>query len=103
MVLGRAAVELGLPLDTCTLVQLLDALARAEPRIAFYLRAGDGLLPPSLRPLLDDHLLEPAERIPDGGVVTLLYAVAGGAGRCACGPASRQPTPAGGQGFTRKR
>ena len=80
VVLGRAAVELGLPLDTCTLDQLLDALARAEPRIASYLRAGDGLLPPSLRPLLNDHLLEPAARIPDGSVVTLLYAVAGGRG-----------------------
>jgi hypothetical protein len=78
VVLGRAALDLELPLDGCTLDQLLDALAGAEPRIASYLRGVDGLPPPSLRPLLDDHLLEQTARIPDGGIVTLLYAVAGG-------------------------
>ncbi len=90
MILGRVTVELGLPLETCTLDQLLDALAQAEPRIASYLRGGDGFLPPSLRPLLNDHLLEPAEPIPDGGTVTFLYAIAGGSRRGPAGPASQQ-------------
>ena len=87
--LGRATVEVGLPLDTCALDQLLDALAGVEPRIASYLRGADGHLPPSLRPLLADQLLEPAARIPDGGIVTLLYAIAGGGAR----PLLPRPAP----------
>lgn len=78
VLLGRAAVELLLPLERCGVEDLLDALAHAEPRIAPYLRGDDGRLAPSLRPLLDDRLLEAGEPIPDGGTVTLLYAVAGG-------------------------
>jgi len=96
-------VEVGLPFNTCTLDQILDALARVEPRIASYLRGGDGLPSASFRALLGDQLLQAAEHIPNGGVVTLLYAVAGGSEPSASGPASRQPTPAGGHGDVRRR
>ena len=78
VVLDRSAVDLVLPLETCTLEELLDALADAEPRIARYLpREAE---PPTgpLRPLLQDQLLEPGSPIPDGATVTLLYAMAGG-------------------------
>lgn len=78
MVLGRPAVDLLLPLATCTLEELLTALAEAEPRLARYLRGEDGLPATSLRPLVNDRLLEPGTPIPDGAIVTLLYAVAGG-------------------------
>jgi len=78
VVLGRSVVELILPLRTCTLEELLGALARAEPRIARYLGGEDRLPAAPLRPLLQDQLLEPGSRIPDGSVVTLLYAMAGG-------------------------
>lgn len=78
VILGRSVVEVVLPLPTCTLEELLAALADAEPRVAPYLRGEDGLPPVSLRPLLCDQVLEPGSRIPDGATVTLLYAVAGG-------------------------
>jgi len=78
VVLGRSTMDLTLPGESCTLADLLDALAAAEPRITRYLRGEDGGLPASLRPLLNDTLLEPATPIPDGATVTLLYAVAGG-------------------------
>jgi hypothetical protein len=78
VVLGRPVVELVLQRHRCTLEELLDALAVAEPRIARYLRGEDGGVPAGFRPLLGDHLLEPGDRIPDGGIVTLVYAVAGG-------------------------
>ena len=102
VMLGRATVEVGLPPDTCTLDQLLDALARAEPRIAPYIRGGDGLPSASFRALLDEHLLEPPERIPDGGVVTLLYANAGGSAGGAFRPTSQQRTRTGSRGVARK-
>ena len=89
VILGRATVELDLPPDTCTLGQLLDALSRAEPRIASYLRGGDGLPSASFRALLGDQLLQTAEPIPDGGVVTLLYAIAGGRGGVLRAPPQR--------------
>ena len=78
VILARSAVDLGLPGATCSLRDLLAALAEAEPRIARYLRGDDGQPPSSLRPLLNDHLLEPDTPIPDGSTVTLLYAMAGG-------------------------
>ena len=78
VVLGRPTIDLNLPGPACTLVELLAALAAAEPRIANYLQGEDGRPAASLRPLFDDHLLEPGTPIPDGATVTLLYAVAGG-------------------------
>ena len=78
VILARSAVGLDLPGATCTLADLLSALAEAEPRIARYLRGDDGQPPSSLRPLLNDRLLEPDTPIPDGSTVTLLYAIAGG-------------------------
>jgi len=78
VVLGRSAMDLALPGGSCTLADLLAALAAAEPRIARYLRGEDGRPPASLRPMLNDTLLEPGTSIPDGATVTLLYAVAGG-------------------------
>ena len=78
VVLGRAAVDLLVPGEACTLEELLNALAGAEPRIARYLRGEDGRPASSLRVLLNHGPLDPASRIPDGAVVTLLYAVAGG-------------------------
>jgi sulfur transfer ThiS family protein len=78
VILARSDVDLGLPGATCTLAELLAALSEAEPRIARYLRGDDGQPPSSLRPLLNDHLLEPDIPIPDGATVTLLYAMAGG-------------------------
>ena len=78
VVLGRSVVDLVLPRETCTLGELLDALADAEPRIARYLRCEAGLPPALLKPLVQDQLLEPGNPIPDGAVVTLLYAIAGG-------------------------
>lgn len=78
MVLGRSVVDLVLHRESCTLEELLDALADAEPRIARYLRGEGGGLTAGSRPLLGDRLLEPGDRIPDGGIVTLVYAVAGG-------------------------
>ena len=78
VVLGRPTFDLNLPGPGCTLADLLAALADAEPRIARYLRGEDGRPPSSLRPLLDDDLLEPDVLIPDGATVTLLYAIAGG-------------------------
>ena len=78
VVLGRPALNLDLPGATCTLGDLLAALADAEPRIARYLRGEEGQPPAPLRPLLNDHLLEPGTIIPDGATVTLLYALAGG-------------------------
>lgn len=80
VVLGQPTVALDLPGATSTPEDLLAALADAEPRIARYLRGEDGQPPAPLRPLLDDHLLEPGIPIPDGATVTLLYAVAGGSG-----------------------
>jgi ThiS family len=71
-------VDLDLPGAACTLEDLLAALADAEPRIARYLLGEDGRPPTPLRPLLNDHLLEPGTPIPDGATVTLLYAIAGG-------------------------
>jgi hypothetical protein len=78
VVLGRPLVDLALPRETCTLEELLEALADAEPRIARYIRreAGPPLAP--FRPLLHDRPLEPGSPIPDGAAVTLLYAIAGG-------------------------
>ena len=78
VVLGRPTIDLNLPGPACTLVELLAALADAEPRIARYLQGEDGRPPASLRPLLNDHLLESGTPIPDGATVTLLYAVVGG-------------------------
>jgi hypothetical protein len=78
VVLGRSAVDLVLPLEACTLGEILKALAEAEPRIARYLYREDGLPAAPLRPLLRDVPIEPGNLIPDGAVVTLLYAVAGG-------------------------
>jgi sulfur transfer ThiS family protein len=78
VILARSAVDLDLPGASCTLEGLLAALAAAEPRIARYLRGEDGRAPTSLRPLLNDQLLEPSTPIPDGATVTFLYAVAGG-------------------------
>jgi hypothetical protein len=80
VVLGRSAVDLVLPGPNCTLEELLTRLADAEPRIARYLRGADGSLPVFIRPLRDERPLEPGASIPDGATVTLLYAVAGGAG-----------------------
>jgi hypothetical protein len=67
-----------LPLDTCTFEEFMSALAAAEPRIAGYLRRVDGTSVSPFRPLLQDQPLEPGSPIPDGAVVTLLYAIAGG-------------------------
>ena len=78
MVLGRPTIDLDLPSVSCTLADLIVALADAEPRIARYLRGEDGRPPASLRPLLHDRLLEPNAPIPDGATVTFLYALAGG-------------------------
>ncbi len=78
VLLGRSVVDLTLPLETCTLEQLLTALADAEPRLARYLQGEEGRPAISLRPLLNDQLLEPGTRIPDDATVMLLYAVAGG-------------------------
>ena len=78
VVLGRSIVELVLARATCTLEERLSALAEAEPRIARYLRGEDGRPASSLRPLLNDHRLGSESGIPDGAVVTFLYAVAGG-------------------------
>lgn len=78
VILARSAVDLDLPGAACTLEDVLAALADAEPRIARYVRVEDGRPPASLRPLLDDLLLEPGTPIPDGATVTLLYATAGG-------------------------
>jgi hypothetical protein len=78
VLLGRPAVDLVLPDGPCTLAGLLDALAGAEPRIAHYLRHTDGVPAGPFRPLLQNAPLDPANRIPDGATVTLLYAVAGG-------------------------
>ncbi|HSB72303.1 MAG TPA: hypothetical protein VLH58_06380 [Candidatus Methylomirabilis sp.] len=80
VVLGRATIDITLPGPACRLEDLLAGLAVAEPRIARYLRAEDGRPPASLRPLLDDRLLDPRTPIPDGATVTLLHAVAGGSG-----------------------
>ena len=80
VVLGKSGLDLALPRSTCTLEDLLAALAEAEPRIARYLRGEDGRPPSSLRPLLNDRLLEPDTPIPDGATVTLLHAMAGGSG-----------------------
>ena len=62
--LGRPVMDLDLPRVKFTLAELLAALAEAEPRIARYLRGDDGQPPSSLRPLLNDHLLEPDTPIP---------------------------------------
>lgn len=78
VVLGRPVVEVVLPGEACTLEELLDALADAEPRIARYLRRKGGAPPAPFRPLLRDRALDPTSRVPDGATVTLLYAVAGG-------------------------
>lgn len=84
VVLGRAAVDLVLPLDTCTFEEFMGALATAEPRIAGYLRRVDGTSGSPIRPLLQDQPLEPGSPIPDGAVVTLLYAIAGGSAGSGC-------------------
>jgi hypothetical protein len=81
VILGKNRLDLAFPGSTCSLRDLLAALAEAEPRIARYLRGDDGQPPSSLRPLLNDHLLEPDTPIPDGATVTLLYAMAGGSGK----------------------
>lgn len=78
VVLGRATVDVVLPLDTCTFEEFMGALAAAEPRIAGYLRRVDGTSGSPFRPLVQDQPLEPGIPIPDGAVVTLLYAIAGG-------------------------
>ncbi len=78
VVLGRSMVDLHLPIEACTLEELVHTLAGAEPRIAKYLQAEAGLPPIPFRALLDDQLLEPGRMIPDGATVTLLYATAGG-------------------------
>ncbi len=78
VVLGRATVDLLLPTDTCTFEECMSALAAAEPRIAGYLRRVGGTSGSPFRPLLQDQPLEPGSPIPDGAVVTLLYAIAGG-------------------------
>ena len=78
MILGRALVNVLLPREACTLEELLDTLADAEPRIAPYLRSGGGLPAAPFRPLLHDQMLEPGSPIPDGALVTLLYAIGGG-------------------------
>lgn len=78
VLLGRPAVEVVLPQESCRPAELLDALAGTEPRIAHYLRHQDGIPIGPFRLLLQDQPLEPASRIPDGGMVTLLYAIAGG-------------------------
>ncbi len=78
VVLGRPVVDLVLPGETCTLEELLKALAAAEPRIARYLRRQEDFPAAPIRPLLRDQPLDPGARIPDGAVVTLLYAIAGG-------------------------
>ena len=66
VVLGRSAVDLVLPLETCTLGEILKALADAEPRTARYLYREDGLLAAPLRPLLGDVPIEPGTLAPDG-------------------------------------
>jgi hypothetical protein len=78
VVLGRPAVDVDLSGSTCTLVDLLAALAAVEPRLARYLTSADAVPPPGFRPLLHDRLLPHDTPIPDGATVTLLYAVAGG-------------------------
>ncbi len=78
VVLGRSVVDLTLPRETCTVEELLSALADAEPRIARYFRREAGVLPIPLRALLDDQPLELGSPITDGSTVTLLYAVVGG-------------------------
>ena len=78
VILGRPAVNIHLPRETCTLQELLDAMADAEPRIARYLRYEGGLPSVPLRVLLQDQLLQPGSPIPDGASVTLLYAIVGG-------------------------
>jgi len=78
VVLGRPTVDVDLSRSTCTLADVLAALAAVEPRLARYLSSADGVPPPAFRPLLDDRFLPHDTPIPDGATVTLLYAVAGG-------------------------
>jgi len=78
VVLGRSAVDVDLAGSTCTLADVLTALAAIEPRLARYLSSADGVPPPAFRPLLHDRFLPHDTPIPDGATVTLLYALAGG-------------------------
>ena len=78
VLLGRPVVDLILPRETCTLEELLSALADAEPRTARYFRGGAGTAPIPLRALLAEQPLDPGSPIPDGATVTLLYAIVGG-------------------------
>ncbi len=82
VILGRAMIDLILPQNTCTLEGVMNALAVAEPRIASYLCTKNGLPAAPFRLLLEDRVLEPESRIPDGATITLLYAMAGGASAC---------------------
>jgi molybdopterin converting factor small subunit len=93
VILGRSAVDLDLHGAVCTLEDLLAALADAEPRIARYFQGENGQPPASLRPLLNDHLLEPGTPIPDGATVTFLYTMAGGTSKepMGSGTATRRP------------
>jgi len=83
VVLGRVAVDLVVPGSSCSVEEMLIRLADAEPRLARYLHGVDGRPPAFLRPLLNERALEPGAAIPDGAVVTLVYAVAGGSGAAA--------------------
>jgi hypothetical protein len=80
VVLGRPSVDLVVPGSSCTLEEMLIRLADAEPRLARYLRDAEGRPPAFLRPVLNERALEPGAAIPDGAVVTLVYALAGGSG-----------------------
>jgi len=57
VVLDRLAVGLVLPLEACTLDELLNALTDTEPRIARYLRREDELPAAPLRPLFQANPL----------------------------------------------
>ena len=78
VVLGRSAVDLDRPGFTCTLADVPAGLVDTHPRLARYFSSVDGLPPPAFRPLLCDRVILPDTPIPDGGTLTLLYAVAGG-------------------------
>ncbi len=79
VLLGRAAVNLALPGQACSLRDILAGLAATEPRIARYFQ--DGVDSQELRPILNDRVLDAAAVIPDGATLTLVYAVAGGTGQ----------------------
>ncbi len=78
VILGRAAVDLVIPGETCLFRDVLACLAAKEPRIAGYF--DDGAYSHAFRPVVNDSLLDPAAVIPDGATLTLVYAVAGGTG-----------------------